>query len=257
VQRGEWDYATHPNERTGGSYLPPNFVPLAEAGALDLVDGEAEVVPGVRLVPAPGHTPHHAVVRVDSAGETLAFLADLVPTAAHLPLPWIMGYDVEPLVTLETKRQVLGRAEAEGWLLAFEHDAQVAWGRLRHDGRQYALAPIRTPRTAVDPAAPPAYPSGSQFAKRGGRGAAPTLRPRASARDVLATSLGAVGVQPTAARPPPATWSRRGRARGRGAGSSDGARVFVSLQALQEPDLFRTRRSASASTGRSASRRFA
>lgn len=141
VQRGEFEYATHPNERTGASYLPPNFVPLAEAGLLDLVDGETEIVPGVRVIPAPGHTPFHQIVRIESAGETLAFLADLVPTAAHLPLPWIMGYDVEPLVTLETKRRVLGQAEAEGWLLAFEHDAHVPWGRLRQDNRQYALAP--------------------------------------------------------------------------------------------------------------------
>jgi glyoxylase-like metal-dependent hydrolase (beta-lactamase superfamily II) len=140
-QRGEWDYATHPNERTAGSYLPPNYVPLAEAGVLDLVDGEAEVVPGVRVLPAPGHTPHHQIVHVESAGETLAFLADLVPTAAHLPLPWIMGYDVEPLVTLETKRRVLARAAAEDWLVMFEHDVAVPWGRVRHDGRSYALAP--------------------------------------------------------------------------------------------------------------------
>ena len=141
VQRGEFDYAAHPNERTGASYLPPNFVPLAEAGVLDLVEGETEIVPGVRVLPAPGHTPHHQIVLVESGGETLAFLADLVPTAAHLPLPWIMGYDVEPLLTLETKRRVLGRAATEGWLLVFEHDAEVAWGRLGHDGRQYALAP--------------------------------------------------------------------------------------------------------------------
>ena len=150
VQRGEWDYATHPNERTGASYLPPNFAPLAAAGVLDLVGGDVEVVPGLHVVPAPGHTPHHSVVRLTSAGESLLFLADLVPTAAHLPLPWIMGYDVEPLVTLETKRRLLARAEAEGWLLVFEHDATVPWGRLAHDGRQYVLAPERS---AADPVA--------------------------------------------------------------------------------------------------------
>jgi glyoxylase-like metal-dependent hydrolase (beta-lactamase superfamily II) len=138
--RGEYEYATHPNERTAASYLPPNFAPVAAAGRLDLVDAGAEVVPGVRFLATPGHTPHHQSVLVESAGETACFLADLVPTAAHLPLPWIMGYDVEPLVTLESKRRVLGRAEAEGWLLMFEHDPAVAWGRVRHDGRQYALA---------------------------------------------------------------------------------------------------------------------
>jgi glyoxylase-like metal-dependent hydrolase (beta-lactamase superfamily II) len=78
-------------------------------------------------------------VLVESGGEAACFLADVIPTAAHLPLAWIMGYDVEPLRTLESKRRLLARAEAEGWLLVFEHDARVAWGRVRHDGRQHAL----------------------------------------------------------------------------------------------------------------------
>ena len=73
-------------------------------------------------------------------GETALFAGDLVPTTAHLPLPWIMGYDVEPLVTLETKRRILARAAAEQWLLVFCHDATTAWGRIAHDGKAYTLA---------------------------------------------------------------------------------------------------------------------
>ncbi len=140
VQRGEFDYATRPNERTAGSYFAHNYAPIAEAGRFDFVEGEREVVPGVRVVPTPGHTPHHQSVLVTSGGETACFLADVIPTRHHLPLPWIMGYDVEPLVTLESKRRLLARAEAEGWLLVFEHDASVPWGRVRHDGKGYALA---------------------------------------------------------------------------------------------------------------------
>lgn len=139
VQRGEYHYATHPNERTAASYLPPNYVPLAEQGLVDEVVGEAEVLPGLSVLPTPGHTPFHQSVLVRDDGETLCFLGDLVPTHAHLPLPWVMGYDVEPLVTLESKRRVLARAEREGWLVVFEHDARVAWGRVRHDGKQYGL----------------------------------------------------------------------------------------------------------------------
>ncbi|HEY8832449.1 MAG TPA: hypothetical protein VIM21_08050, partial [Gemmatimonadaceae bacterium] len=63
-----------------------------------------------------------------------------VPTHAHLPLPWIMGYDVEPLVTLETKRRILKQAVDEDWLLIFEHDATVPWGRVEYDGKTYRLA---------------------------------------------------------------------------------------------------------------------
>lgn len=130
VQRGEWVFAHLRNERIQASYLPDNFDPVMHAGHFELVEGEQEVVSGVRLLPTPGHTPHHQSVLLRSEGETACFLADLVPTAAHLPLAWIMGYDVEPLVTLETKRQLLGRAQREGWLLVFEHDPRTPWGRL-------------------------------------------------------------------------------------------------------------------------------
>jgi glyoxylase-like metal-dependent hydrolase (beta-lactamase superfamily II) len=130
VQAGEYHYATHTNERTAGSYFDHNFVPVQEAGVFDLVEGEREIVPGIRVIPTPGHTPHHQSVLLDSGGERACILADLAPTSVHLPLAWIMGYDVEPLVTLETKRRILARAQAENWLLVFIHDPQVPWGRL-------------------------------------------------------------------------------------------------------------------------------
>jgi glyoxylase-like metal-dependent hydrolase (beta-lactamase superfamily II) len=141
VQRGELDYASHTNERTAASYLPHNFAPVAEAGLFDLVEGEREIVPGITVLPTPGHVPFHQGILLESRGERAFFLGDLVPTHAHLPLPWIMGYDVEPLVTLETKRRTLARALKEEWLLIFEHDATHAWGRLQHDGKTYLLAP--------------------------------------------------------------------------------------------------------------------
>ena len=139
VQKGEYEYATHTNERTAGSYFPHNFVPVQEAGRFDFVDGEREIIAGIRAIPTPGHTPHHHGLLIESAGERAFYIADLVPTAAHLPLPWIMGYDVEPLVTLETKRHILKRAVDEEWLVVFEHDATTAWSKIQHDGKSYAL----------------------------------------------------------------------------------------------------------------------
>jgi glyoxylase-like metal-dependent hydrolase (beta-lactamase superfamily II) len=130
AQAGEYEYAHLRNERIRASYLPHNFDPVAAAGRLELVHGEHEVLPGIRLLPTPGHTPHHQSVLLESAGARACFLADVIPTAAHLPLAWIMGYDVEPLVTLETKRWLLERARREEWLLVFEHDPGTAWGRL-------------------------------------------------------------------------------------------------------------------------------
>ncbi len=131
VQRGELAFARRDNERVRASYMPGHYEPVDEAGLWELVDGPAEIVPGVSVRPTPGHTPHHQSVILRSGGETACFLADVVPTTAHLPLPWIMGYDLEePLVTLESKRELLGRARAEEWLLIFEHDPAVPWGRL-------------------------------------------------------------------------------------------------------------------------------
>lgn len=140
VQRGEYEYATRTNERTAASYFPRNFLPVEEAGSLVLVDGDVEILRGIRLMPTPGHVPYHQSILIQSEGETACFLGDLVPTSAHLPLAWIMGYDVEPLVTLETKRTVLRQALEGNWQLIFEHDATIASGRLMHDGKAYALA---------------------------------------------------------------------------------------------------------------------
>jgi len=139
IKRGEYEYATHPNERTAASYFDRNYTPIEAAGKVEFVSREKEVVKGIRVIATPGHTPFHQSILIESAGERAFYLGDLVPTNAHLPLPWIMGYDVEPLVTLETKRRILRQAVHENWLLIFEHDAKVPWGRVEHDGKTYRL----------------------------------------------------------------------------------------------------------------------
>jgi len=135
VQKRELEFAKHTNERTAGSYLQHNF----DRVPFQLIDGEKEVLPGIRCIPTPGHVPYHQSILVENGGEKACFLADLVPTSAHLPLPWIMGYDVEPLRTLETKRHILRRAVEEEWLFVFEHDADVMSGRVVLDGKGYGL----------------------------------------------------------------------------------------------------------------------
>jgi glyoxylase-like metal-dependent hydrolase (beta-lactamase superfamily II) len=139
VKRGEYDFATHTNERTAASYFPRNIEPVVATGQFEFVVREKEIVKGIRVVPTPGHVPFHQSVLIDGGSERAFFLGDLVPTTSHLPLPWIMGYDLEPLVTLETKRRILRQAEDEGWLLVFEHDAATAWGHIEHDGKSYKL----------------------------------------------------------------------------------------------------------------------
>jgi glyoxylase-like metal-dependent hydrolase (beta-lactamase superfamily II) len=145
VQQRELEFASRTNERTAASYLEHNFAPVGAAGRWRLVNGESVLVPGIRLVPTPGHVPHHQSVVIAHGGERACFLGDLVPTTAHVPLPWIMGYDLEPLVTLETKRALLSRAEADGWILVFEHDPAHGLGRVVRDGKSFGYAPLDTP----------------------------------------------------------------------------------------------------------------
>lgn len=139
VQRGEWEDARHPHERSRASYREDDFVPLAEAGRLDLIDGEAEVAPGVRAVPVGGHTTNHQMVVVADGGETLVVPTDLLPTASHLPLPFVMGYDLFPVATLEAKRRLLSSAAEGGWRVLFYHDPRTPVGRVRRDGESYTL----------------------------------------------------------------------------------------------------------------------
>lgn len=146
VQRGEWADAVAPHERSRASYLGRNFLPVHAAGQLDLVDGEAEILPGVTLLPTPGHTAHHQSLLLDLPhGRRLFYAADLVPTSSHLPLPWIMSYDLFPLDTLETKRRILARAREENWLWYFEHERERPYGELDWVRKQRGEQPVFRP----------------------------------------------------------------------------------------------------------------
>ena len=128
-QRLEWEDATHPNERTRGSYLPDDYAPLEAAGKLELVDEAVEILPGIRLDRVQGHTRGTQTVRVSDGGATLFFTSDFMPDRHHLPLPWIPAFDLFPLDTLAAKKVILRRAVDERWLVAFTHDLP-RFGRL-------------------------------------------------------------------------------------------------------------------------------
>jgi glyoxylase-like metal-dependent hydrolase (beta-lactamase superfamily II) len=142
VQRGDLEFARQANERTRASYLPHNFEPVAEAGRFQLVSGDTTPFPGVSLRVIPGHVPWLQGVLLEDRGERLFYLADLIPTRHHLPLPWIMGYDVEPLRTLETKRALLREATAAEWLLFFEHDPELIMARVRGSASKAELTDV-------------------------------------------------------------------------------------------------------------------
>jgi len=133
VRRGEWDDATHPNERNRASYLSANYVPLADAGVLQLVDDDQTIMPGVRVKRTGGHCMHHQIIYIESGGKTAVFAADLVPTTAHLPNAWIMGYDLYPMDTLAAKKAFFADVAEKDALVFFEHDPAVAAAHVRED----------------------------------------------------------------------------------------------------------------------------
>jgi glyoxylase-like metal-dependent hydrolase (beta-lactamase superfamily II) len=145
VRTAEWEDATHPHERNRASYLAENFVPLRDARVLELMSSDGEVMPGVRVVRSGGHTMHHQVVFIESGGQTAVFAADMVPTAAHIDDPWIMGYDLYPMDTLAFKRGFLRAAIDGEFLIFFEHDPDIAAGYIREsNGRRYVEPVLRS-----------------------------------------------------------------------------------------------------------------
>ena len=133
VQAEELAHARAPNERDRASYRPEDWEPWAAAGRLETVSGEKEIRPGITVVPVRGHNAGMQAIRLDSGGRTLFYFADALPTSAHVPVPWIMAYDLYPVDLVENKKRLLAEAVREKWLCVFEHDPLVPWGTIAED----------------------------------------------------------------------------------------------------------------------------
>lgn len=134
VSRGEFEHAENPTERDRASYLSEDWQPLKATGQLELKDAEYEVVPGLTMETHAGHNRTMQCWRLERGGQTLFGFADLVPMRAHVQLPWIMGYDLFPVETLEAKKRLLPQAAREGWSCLFYHDPDVPVCKLAEDG---------------------------------------------------------------------------------------------------------------------------
>jgi len=142
VNAGEWEDATHPHERNRASYFAENYVPLREAGLVDFTSGDGEIMPGVRVRRTGGHTRWHQIVYLESGGKTAVFTADLIPTTAHVDVPWIMGYDLYPMETLEFKRAFVREAIEREYVIFFEHDPHISAGIIRERDRRLYVEPL-------------------------------------------------------------------------------------------------------------------
>lgn len=142
IRRGEWEDATHPHERNRASYLAADFLPLAAAGVVDFIDQDGSVAPGVSVWRTGGHTAHHQIVRIDAQGRTGLFLADLVPTAAHVDDAWVMGYDLYPVETLAAKKRWVAEAAAGEYVIFFEHDPVITAGVIKIESGRKRVEPL-------------------------------------------------------------------------------------------------------------------
>lgn len=139
VQKDHWELSRNPTDKDRGSFMRDDFMPLMEHGVLELVEGEFEIFPGIELIVCNGHTSAQQLPKISDGTTTMLFCCDLVPTASHIPYPYVMGYDVRPLVTIEEKRRILPRAYEEGWILFLEHDPAVQAVKLQQTEKGFAV----------------------------------------------------------------------------------------------------------------------
>jgi glyoxylase-like metal-dependent hydrolase (beta-lactamase superfamily II) len=143
TQRGEWEAAREQRERDAISYISENYDPLIESGQMRLLEGDAEIMPGISARIYSGHTRWMQAIMIESRGQTACYISDLIPTTAHLDLTWGMAFDLYPLETIENKRRFYAEAIPSKWLVLFTHDVSTPWGYIEElPGKRYAVRPV-------------------------------------------------------------------------------------------------------------------
>lgn len=122
VQKKNYDWALSPSERDRGSYLKNNFIPLFDAGVLNFIDAENKFDDEIEFIPVMGHTFYQQLVKISDSSSSILYCGDLLPTSSHIPIPYVMGYDLQPLISVQEKKRLLSLAVDENWKLFFEHD---------------------------------------------------------------------------------------------------------------------------------------
>ncbi len=139
VQKQNFEWALNPSDRDKGSYIKENFLPLYEEGVLNFIIGNAEFDDEIKMIVINGHTFGQLMVKISDGNNTFLYCADLVPFYSHIPLHYIMGYDLQPLVTLEEKKKFLKLALDENWKLFFGHDPEIAFASVKKFGEGYIV----------------------------------------------------------------------------------------------------------------------
>lgn len=139
VTKRQWETANNPNAREKASFFRENLEPISSSHNLNLIDDEYEYEPGLTNLIVNGHTLGQQLPVIKASGKTVVFAADLLPTFAHVPLPWVMGYDMYPATTLEEKQRILTQAAEEGWYFYLQHDADNELITIKKDGNKFSV----------------------------------------------------------------------------------------------------------------------
>jgi glyoxylase-like metal-dependent hydrolase (beta-lactamase superfamily II) len=142
-QRGELAHAHEQHERDRVSYLTDNYDPLVATGRATLLNGDTQIVPGIRVQLFPGHTQHHQAVILESQNQKAAYVGDLIPTSAHLHPSWVMGYDLSPIACIDNRHRYYRDAIPQRWLTIFSHDPTTPWAYISRDSAgRYIAEPV-------------------------------------------------------------------------------------------------------------------
>jgi glyoxylase-like metal-dependent hydrolase (beta-lactamase superfamily II) len=140
----EWEIAVNPNERTAAVYVPERLYPLEEAGQLELIGRDEQLMDGIRTIHTGGHTEGHFAIEMSSEGQTVLYYADIFPTRHHMRVPYIAATDVFPLDTMAAKRIALERLTEDNTVICYDHDVDVVFGKVARDGRKITVEPVRS-----------------------------------------------------------------------------------------------------------------
>jgi glyoxylase-like metal-dependent hydrolase (beta-lactamase superfamily II) len=139
IQERQWNCANNPCEKDRASFYEEDFRLIEKKEKLNRLRKAGSILPNIETIVVDGHTPGMQLVKIADANKTLLFCSDLIPTASHIPIPWIMSYDNHPMITLEEKRTILQKAVEQEWILFFEHDPTIIWGAARLTDKGYQL----------------------------------------------------------------------------------------------------------------------
>ena len=139
ISEENWKLANHPSQKDAGSFIEHDWKVLAENQMIEIVDGKEPFIEGIETIVTHGHTPGLLHPIVSDGSNKLFYGADIFPMVAHIPIPWVMAYDVQPVVTMEEKQKLLQKMEREDWILFFEHDPHIQACSVHKDGKHYKL----------------------------------------------------------------------------------------------------------------------